>query len=84
MIELARSGKVGPLVVDLFVLRGIVAKIREHLDHQFLDQIQGLGPATLENLCEFIAAKVNESIPVYSVTVSRVAGDKCRLELGPK
>jgi 6-pyruvoyltetrahydropterin/6-carboxytetrahydropterin synthase len=84
MIEFARPGKVGPLVVDLFVLRGIVAKILEYLDHQFLDEVQDLGPATLENLCEFIATKASESIPVHAVTVSRAAGDKCRLIVGPQ
>lgn len=67
--------------VDLFVLRSAIAKVHALLDHHLLDDVEGLGPATLENLCRFIAARVSETLPVYAVCVSRASGDKCRLVL---
>lgn len=65
--------------VDLFVLQGVIAKVRALLDHQFLDEVEGLGAPTLENLCKFIAERAGQLLPIHSVTVSRAAGDKCRL-----
>lgn len=81
MLELPRKGKHGPLVVDLFLLRSEIAKVRAMLDHRMLDDVPGLEAPTLECLCEFIAAHIG--LPVASVTVSRTAtGDKCRLTRG--
>lgn len=58
-------------------------EVRDQLDHRFLDEVPGLGPATLENLCEFIARGID--LPVHAVTVARATGDKCRLTLaGPQ
>lgn len=39
------------MVVDLAELRREIARVREMLDHRLLDEVPGLGPATLENLC---------------------------------
>ena len=66
------------MVVDLAVLREVLAEVRNLLDHHFLDEVEGLGAATLENLCVFIHERVQRRIPqVYSVAVSRAAGDCC-------
>ncbi len=66
--------------VDLFDLREAIEKVRLQLDHRFLDDVDGLGPATLENLAQFIANAM--PLPLAWVCVWRQTGDKCRLILG--
>ncbi|MED5618051.1 6-pyruvoyl trahydropterin synthase family protein [Ideonella sp. BN130291] len=67
------------MVVDLAVLRGAIAAVRDALDHHFLDDVAGLGPATLENLCLYIHRQVSAQVPgVSAVSVYRSAsGDRC-------
>lgn len=67
------------MVVDLALLRSEIARIRELLDHQFLDEIDELGPATLENLARYISNKTISKLPnLYSVMVERrLSGDRC-------
>ncbi len=66
------------MVVDLAVLRAVLADIRSQLDHHFLDEVAGLGAPTLENLCVFIFERVQAQLPQASgVAVSRAAGDRC-------
>ena len=69
------------MVVDLARLRAAIDTVREQLDHQLLDDVPGLGAATLENLCGFIhRALVSAGWRVASVEVKRDAtGDSCRL-----
>ncbi|MCW5667868.1 MAG: 6-carboxytetrahydropterin synthase [Piscinibacter sp.] len=71
------------MVVDLGLLRREIDRIRSVLDHAFLDEIEGLGKPTLENLSGFIANQfVNFDPPISSVRVWREAsGDSCRLTL---
>jgi 6-pyruvoyltetrahydropterin/6-carboxytetrahydropterin synthase len=83
MLQIRAPGKrIAFSSVDLYVLQMAIAKTRAQLDHRFLDEVEGLGPATLENLCRFIAADVGKTLPVHCVTVSRAAGDSCRLYIG--
>lgn len=78
MLQVKAPGKRIKFVrVDLFYLREAIEAVRKKLDHHFLDEVDGIGPATLENLCVFIAAEVGKKFPVHSVQVSRQAGDKC-------
>lgn len=77
MVQVRKHGKrIAWLTVDLFVLRSELEAIRQQLDHHFLDEVEGLGPATLENLCVFVADRI-KCLPVHSVTVSRASGDSC-------
>ncbi len=71
------------MVVDLGLLRREIDRIRSVLDHAFLDEVEGLGEPTLENLSGFIANQfVNFDPPISSVRVWREAsGDSCRLTL---
>ena len=73
------------MVMDLGLVRAEIATLRERLDHRFLDEIEGLGPATLENLCAFIARHVQAALPqLVRVRVWREAsGDSCVLHLKP-
>ena len=69
------------MILDLGLLKEKVEKLRLSLDHQFLDELLLLGPATLENLCKYIWQELrNDFVPVISVKVGRQAsGDACRL-----
>lgn len=69
------------MLVDLGDLRQQVARVKEMLDHRFLDEIEHLGPATLENLCGFIRKQLKPTLPqLSSVMVERKAsGDRCVL-----
>jgi 6-pyruvoyltetrahydropterin/6-carboxytetrahydropterin synthase len=68
------------MLVDLAEVRAAIAQVREQLDHHMLDDIEGLGPATLENLCAYIFKHLAPQVSLlHAVTVERPAsGDKCR------
>lgn len=71
------------MVVDLGLLRQRIQKVRDALDHMMLDDVPGLGPATLENLCAYIARAMQDVRPgVIAVRISREAsGDSCLLRI---
>jgi 6-pyruvoyltetrahydropterin/6-carboxytetrahydropterin synthase len=73
------------MVVDLAHLRAAIAVVRDALDHRLLDEVPGLGAATLENLCRFIARAMGSvSPPVCRVKVWREAsGDSCTFHPPP-
>lgn len=59
--EVFLSGQPDPrtgMVMDLGLVRREVAQLREQLDHHLLNEVEGLGAPTLENLCQFIAKKL--------------------------
>ena len=67
------------MVVDLGLFSRALAEARDGLDHRFLDEINDLGPATLENLSVWIWRKVETVCPgLHKVTVYRDSeGDAC-------
>lgn len=69
------------MVIDLGLVRREIEVLRGRLDHHLLDAITGLGPPTLENLCQFIFRKLQPVLPALtSVRVWRVSvGDACRV-----
>ncbi|MDP3795705.1 MAG: 6-carboxytetrahydropterin synthase [Polaromonas sp.] len=77
----ARTG----MVVDLGLVRRAIEQLRPQLDHHMLDDIAGLGPATLENLCTFIWRQLAPALPsLAAVRVWRESvGDSCTLRGGP-
>ena len=82
--EVTLSGQREPqtgMVVDLGLVRLAIAQLRPQLDHRMLDDVAGLGPATLENLCAFIWRALIPSLPGLSgVRVWRDSvGDSCIL-----
>ena len=84
--EITLTGKpdlTSGMVLDLAYLRLEIERVRALLDHQFLEDIAELGPATLENLCLFIKRQLIGAVPNLScVTIERRAsGDKCTLRL---
>ncbi len=72
------------MVVDLGLVRLAVNELRPQLDHHLLDEVPGLGPATLENLCGFIWRAMDARLPhLTQVRVWREAlGDGCTLRRG--
>jgi len=69
------------MVVDLGRVRQRIELLRPQLDHRLLDEVPGLGPATLENLCAFIwRALAPDFAGLERVRVWRDAlGDSCTL-----
>lgn len=69
------------MVVDLAYIRCEIARVREALDHRLLNEVDGLGPATLEGLCAYLWRQFQPTLPRLSkVEVWRDAsGDRCRL-----
>jgi 6-pyruvoyltetrahydropterin/6-carboxytetrahydropterin synthase len=67
------------MVVDLGLFERVLETARLGLDHHFLDDVPGLGPATLENLSRWIWRKVSGPCgPLARVTVYRDStGDAC-------
>ena len=81
--EVTLAGQPDPetgMMLDLGVLRQEVERVRQQLDHHFLDEVPGIGPATLENLCAFIHRQLKDRLPAIAcITVERQAsGDRCR------
>jgi len=72
---------VSGMVVDLGRVRQRIELLRPQLDHRLLDDVPGLGPATLENLCAFIwRALAPDFAGLERVRVWRDAlGDSCTL-----
>ena len=75
----ARTG----MVVDLALVRLAIEELRTQLDHRLLDEVEGLDPATLENLCGFIWRQLVPAMPTLAaVRVWRESiGDGCTLTL---
>lgn len=82
--EVTLAGKPDPengMLLDLAYLRQQIERVREMLDHRFLDEVAGLGPATLENLCTYIRRQLQPSLPTLCAVMieRRASGDKCVL-----
>ena len=82
--EVTLSGQIDPItgmVLDLGLVRQAIDRLRPQLDHHFLDEVPGLGPATLENLAAFIWRVVAQDLQgLVQVRVWRQGvGDSCTL-----
>lgn len=85
--EISVAGEPDPatgMVVDLGYVRREVARVRETLDHRLLNEVDGLGHATLEGLCAYLWRQFQPVMSGLSqVEVWREAsGDRCRLTGG--
>lgn len=67
------------MVMDLAALDAILAPVRDALDHRLLDEVPDLGPATLENIAQWVVQKLRPSLPNLSrVTIFRDShGERC-------
>lgn len=73
------------MVIDLGLFAGLLAEVRDGLDHRFLDEITDLGPSTMENISLWIWNRLTKQCPTLTkVTVFRDSeGDACTY-LGPE
>lgn len=67
------------MVLDLGMLEREIENVRDALDHHFLDEVDDLGPATMENLCRWIWDRLTPSIAnLWKVSVYRdSSGEAC-------
>jgi 6-pyruvoyltetrahydropterin/6-carboxytetrahydropterin synthase len=71
------------MVLDLGLFERALAGAQRDLDHQFLDDVPGLGPATMENLAVWIWRKVSGEVAAAPCRLARVtvyrdsSGDTC-------
>jgi 6-pyruvoyltetrahydropterin/6-carboxytetrahydropterin synthase len=67
------------MIIDLTLFENILEDVRDRLDHHFLDEINDLGPATLENLAFWIWNRLEGRLPgLFLVTVLRDSnGERC-------
>lgn len=70
------------MLMDLGLLRTMTENARQSLDHRMLNEIDGLGPPTLENLCGFLWRHFEQQgCKPSRVAVRRDAmGDSCVLK----
>jgi 6-pyruvoyltetrahydropterin/6-carboxytetrahydropterin synthase len=66
-------------VRDFGEVNAVLCGIRDELDHRLLNDIEGLGAPTLENLARFIFARAKKKLPeVCRVKISRPTyGQSC-------
>lgn len=79
-----RTNGAGGMVLDLAYLRAIIGDVREKLDHRLLDEVEGLGAGTIENLSKFIAKGVLPALGQSLVAVKvwrEASGDSCVLRM---
>lgn len=74
-----RPDPVTGMIVDLGMLERMMEEAREALDHRFLDEINDLGPATMENLTRWIWDRLRPVIDnLFKVSVYRdSSGEAC-------
>jgi 6-pyruvoyltetrahydropterin/6-carboxytetrahydropterin synthase len=68
-VEVTLSGEPDPatgVLRDLGEVKAALGEIAKTLDHRLLNEIEGLGPPTLENLARFIFCRAKERFPQVS------------------
>lgn len=67
-----RPDPVTGMIMDLGLFEKALEEARDGLDHRFLDELNDLGPATMENLSAWIWRKIEPVCPnLWRVTVRR-------------
>jgi 6-pyruvoyltetrahydropterin/6-carboxytetrahydropterin synthase len=81
-LEAAVDGEPDPKldwVADFGELSAAMEEIKALLDHRLLNEVEGLGRPTLENICRFVAERLQRKFPgLAQVKVSRPSnGETC-------
>lgn len=73
------------MIMDLGLLERAIEAARDGLDHRFLDDVDGLGPATMENLARWIWGRMAPACAGLAVVAvyRDSSGDTCRY-YGPR
>ena len=87
--EVTLRGRPDPasgMIMDTSLFGHLLEEVRDALDHRLLDEVEGLGPGTLENLAAFIWRGLADRAPgLHSVTVFRDStDDRVRLTGPPR
>jgi 6-pyruvoyltetrahydropterin/6-carboxytetrahydropterin synthase len=73
------------MIIDLGLLEAALQEAHAALDHRFLDEINDLGPATMENLCVWIWRKVTPAVGnLARVAVYRDSSGEACVYHGPQ
>ena len=73
------------MLMDLGLLQRALEETRVALDHRFLDDIEDLGPATIENLSAWIWRRLSAPFPnLWRVTVRRDSDGSACSFYGPE
>ncbi len=74
--------RVSGMLIDLGLVASTVETLRDRLDHRLLDEIEDLGPGTMENLAAWIFDKAKPSLPpLWRVIVRRDSlGQSCAFQ----
>ena len=65
-------------IIDIGVLDHRLSIVRDELDHRLLNEIQSLGPPTMENLTRYIWNRLGDLNQLHKVIVRRdSAGEGC-------
>jgi len=73
------------MIVDLGLLERAMMEARDALDHRFLDEMNDLGPATMENLSAWIWRKLEPVCSgLFRVTVYRDSSGEACSYFGPE
>ena len=76
---------VSGMIVDLGLIDVALQEAHDALDHRFLDEINDLGPATMENLCAWIWRELSPTVFNLSrVAVYRDSSGETCFYYGPK
>lgn len=81
-VEVAVRGEPDPhtgFIVDFSELERTCAGIREMLDHRVLNEVEGLGQPSLENLCVWVWSRLAPRFPSLARVTARrdSAGQSC-------
>jgi 6-pyruvoyltetrahydropterin/6-carboxytetrahydropterin synthase len=70
------------MIMDMGFFEQALESVRDALDHRLLDEVEGLGASTLENLCVFIWKHLQADLPLlHRVCVYRDSlGESCCYE----
>jgi 6-pyruvoyltetrahydropterin/6-carboxytetrahydropterin synthase len=83
-VELRLEGAVDPVtgfVADFFAIEGAFKPLLERLDHQYLNDIEGLGNPTAENIAIWIWRQMKPELPQLAI-VAVFETEDCFVEYG--
>lgn len=79
-----RPDPITGMVLDLGILNNRIAEVSHALDHKLLNNVEALGPPTLENLSRFIWERVQHAGRVTKVSVYRDSCNESCSYYGPQ
>jgi 6-pyruvoyltetrahydropterin/6-carboxytetrahydropterin synthase len=72
------------MVLDLGLLQRRMAEVQKMLDHKLLNNVEALGPPTLENLSRFVFERLQQAGPIARVSIHRDSCDESCTYYGPQ